>query len=503
MTETSVSAQAQRPRRGLRGRLTPPTYGGRVAAITAAGAVLRLAFLDRQPLWRDEAFTALAVQRSLGGMLDAVRRDSAPPLAYLLDRVVAVVSTSPAALRVLPALAGSAAVPLGAALGRRIGGDRTGLLAGAACALSPALVLSARDARMYALATTLVMVATLLLWRAVERPTVGRWALYAGAVAAALHTQYFAAFGVAGQLLAVLLVLRPSPRTMASAVISATAGGLTLVPWMLSARSQLLHGSTPFWVESVGAKTVSSVVLQFLSGPPIDAGTPGRVTLQTMQALASGVGGMALYALVRQRRNLSPPGRRAAAFLGASGLGAACLFIVASLWHPLVEARYVSVVWGPLVPLLGAGLSLMRCRALTGFAMASLAAVAATLSLAVTHPDAPAVADQLRGRVGAHDIVAVDPDTYLLLQYYAAPEYRARIHVLADSVPWFWGTAVYPDGAVIPEVPTDVTDHGGTIHRVVEASGGNERPPPRGYGLADRSCRGDLCLERYRPLPSS
>jgi len=87
-------------------------YAGKIWLITGIGLVARLALLGYQPLWRDEAFTALAVQRSLGSMLDVVRNDSAPPLFYLVERLFAVLSSQPAALRLFPVLVGTAAIPL-------------------------------------------------------------------------------------------------------------------------------------------------------------------------------------------------------------------------------------------------------------------------------------------------------------------------------------------------------------------------------------------------------
>ena len=77
-------------------------YAGKVSLITGVGLIARLALLGYQPLWRDEAFTALAVQRPLGSMIDVVRNDSAPPLFYLIERLFAVVSTSPADAASLP-----------------------------------------------------------------------------------------------------------------------------------------------------------------------------------------------------------------------------------------------------------------------------------------------------------------------------------------------------------------------------------------------------------------
>ena len=146
-------------------------YAGKVWLITGVGLIARLALLGYQPLWRDEAFTALAVQRPLGSMIDVVRNDSAPPLFYLVERLFAVVSTSPAMLRLFPVLVGSAAIPIVAALGRRVAGDAGGIWAAVIGAVAPALMVSSLDARMYVLATTLVLASTLCLLRALERPS--------------------------------------------------------------------------------------------------------------------------------------------------------------------------------------------------------------------------------------------------------------------------------------------------------------------------------------------
>src|SRR5580700_618434 len=97
-------------------------YAAKIWLITGAGLIARLALIGYQPLWRDEAFTALAVQRPLGSMMDVVRNDSAPPLFYLVERLFAVISTSPPMLRLFPVLFGTAAIPLTAALGRRVAG---------------------------------------------------------------------------------------------------------------------------------------------------------------------------------------------------------------------------------------------------------------------------------------------------------------------------------------------------------------------------------------------
>ena len=91
-----------------------------IAVVSLAAAAIRVFLLWRPPLWRDEAFTASAVSgRGFGAMLDTVRHDSAPPLDYVLVHVVAQLSNSAYALRLVSVIAGVVAVPIAAALGRR------------------------------------------------------------------------------------------------------------------------------------------------------------------------------------------------------------------------------------------------------------------------------------------------------------------------------------------------------------------------------------------------
>src|SRR5205807_3608717 len=84
--------------------------------------------------------------------------------------------------------------------------------------------------------------------------------------------------------------------------------------------------------------------------------------LQTLQGFAVTAGVLMCFALFRQRHDLSVAGRRVALFCVACGLGAVLLLLPISIWRPLVDGRYASVVWGPLFPVLGAGLAIVRLR---------------------------------------------------------------------------------------------------------------------------------------------
>lgn len=472
-------------------------YGSWLLAISAVGVVLRVAFLGFRPYWRDEAFTALAVHRSVGAMLSVIAHDSAPPLSYLVQHAVVSVVGGPFGLRLTSALAGGAAIPLGAALGRRIGGDRVGLWCAVTVAVFPSLVLASRDARMYALATTLVLATVLALWRLVERPTWLGAAIYAACVVGALYTNYFTAFAVIAELVTALIVLRADRRALALAAGGATAAALTLTPWLVYARAQFAHGSSPFWVGSVGFSTVGGVVVQFFGGPSIDAGVPGALAFQLLQGVAVVVGLAAAVALVARARRLGPGVWRSCGFLAGSSLGAIGLLVLVSVWHPLVEARYASVMWGPLVCLVGVGFATIRWRGAATLGVAALAAVSIVLSVGLTQPNTPALASSVGRQLRRGDLVASSPASYLLMLAYGNAGTRGRTRIVAADVPWYWGTAVFPPGAVLRHYPGGASAPA-RIFDVQVPGQPSATTPPAGYRpVRPRRCYSTICVTVY------
>ena len=483
--------------RSARPRPSPAlTYASRVGLIALAGGLFRLAFLYRQPLWRDEAFTAVVVRRPLDDMLAAVAHDSAPPLHYLLEYVIAQAGDAPWLLRLVSALAGMALIPLVAALARRIRGDAAGVWAAAFVAVLPAAVVASRDARMYALDATLVVAAVLSLWRALERPTIGRWVAYVVVASAAIWTDYFAVFAVAA-MLAGAWRLRPPRRTLAVAAIWSAAALASIAPWVLAAPEQFAHGQVPFWVEPLGVKTVGGTLVQLVSGPPIDPGIPFKLPLQALQVVAIFCGAAALLPLVRGWRRLGVRERQAASFCAVAGGAGVLLLALVSVWRPVLEARYASVLWPPLFALAGVGLALASRRAgawlLVGLALPSLA-----LSVAITHPETDRLVPAIEARLGPHDLIDAYPTQYLLLLREGDDALRGHLHVVSTDVPWFWGTAAYPPGAILSSVPADVRANGGRILRVAEP----EDPTPvlpGGYRPVEQVCEVRVCLTVYDP----
>ncbi|TMC49950.1 MAG: hypothetical protein E6J14_07065 [Chloroflexi bacterium] len=494
MSALAVRTPAPPSGRALLRRPARLGYPHALLALTVLAAGLRMARLGATPLWRDEAFTGVLSQRSWREMLSAVGHDSAPPLWYLLSHLTAAVVAGPAGLRLPAALAGIAAVPLAAALGRRLGGDLAGLCSAAVVAFGPAFVLVSRDARMYSLAGTLVLAMVLALWRALEQPTRGRLGLFALSVCLCLGTQYFAALAVIAALAAAAL-LGAGTRRILLAVAAAAIGTLPVLGWLAMSPGQLAHAGSPFWVESSHPGMLWSVVVQFAGGPAIDAGNPWHLQLGSLQVISFSAlvgGGLALLAaLVTGRHRRLPLQRRGIAFLGACGFGGVALLLALSVVRPLFEAKYASVLWDPVAPVAGCGLACMPrlLRPLAPLSLTALAVASSLLTVGVTRPDAAALAGTLSGAGSPHRLLVSDPADYLPLLYARG----AEVHVLAGSVPWWWGVAAYPPGAIWSRLPPGVRD--------VEVVATRDSMPRLGGRLrpVEQRCAAEgVCAWRYR-----
>ncbi len=169
--------------------------------------VVTLTGIGHAQLWRDELATWSAATRPvvdlvrLAGTIDA----ATGPYYLFMHGWTALFGTSPTALRLPSALAMAAAAGLTARLGERLAGARAGLLAGLLLAVLPGTSRYGQEARPYALATLLAVLATLLLVGALRRPTWLRWTGYAVVAAALGLTHLIALTLLAAHGLVVLL----------------------------------------------------------------------------------------------------------------------------------------------------------------------------------------------------------------------------------------------------------------------------------------------------------
>ncbi|MER7588568.1 glycosyltransferase family 39 protein [Micromonospora sp. NPDC127501] len=178
--------------------------------------------LGSAQLWRDELATWSAATRSPGDLARlAGTIDAATGPYYLLMHVwTTVFGDSTIALRVPAVLAMTVAAGLLAVLGARLVDRRGGLFAGLLFAVLPGTSRYGQEARPYALATMLAVLATLLLVTALRRPSWARWAGYAVAVAALGLIHLIALTVLAAHALVVLIAWWRGP---AAAGVAASA----------------------------------------------------------------------------------------------------------------------------------------------------------------------------------------------------------------------------------------------------------------------------------------
>jgi 4-amino-4-deoxy-L-arabinose transferase-like glycosyltransferase len=483
------------------------SYGRTLALVTAAAALLRFAFIARQPLGTDEDFTAVVVHQPVGRMIDIVSRDSAPPLFYILERAVVALSDllgmtslggpgGPAVLRLVPTLAGIALIPLLAALARRVAGDRAGLWGAVFAALAPATVVLSGFARMYGPAATLTVAATLLMWRALEKPGRARWAAYVAAAAAAVWSDYFSAVALLGLLLAAVW-LRPGRHTAAVAFGATALATATIAPWLIVARSQFDHAGQGFWVPPLSPSVLGGTVAQLFAGPAVNTSVPLGSALLGLQTVAVVAGFACLAGAALAWRKLGTEGRRAAGFCLLASSGVA-LLVVAGIWRPLLDARYAGVMWLPLFALAGVGLAAMP-RALALVLVAAVAVPTMAVSVATTHTETSSLVAELNASVRPGDLVAAASNQYLILLDETDPEVQARLHVLTShGVPWYLGTAAYPEGAIIHAVPPEVVASRGRVFWVADPGVAPDWLPA-GYQSLETTCAILACLTVYGP----
>jgi len=169
--------------------------------------ILGLYQMGRPELWRDELASWSFASRPVPSLIASARHTGATQLAYylLLHGWIATFGDSATAMRTLSALAMAAAAACVALVGRRLAGARAGLTAGLVFALVPSVSRFAQEIRFYALAMLVATLATLLLLRALDRPSGPRWAAYAASLALLGYIEVVALSVVAGHIAGAVL----------------------------------------------------------------------------------------------------------------------------------------------------------------------------------------------------------------------------------------------------------------------------------------------------------
>lgn len=321
-----------------------------VGAIVALGVVLR--FVQRSPLWLDEALSVNIAKLSVPDLLQALRHDGHPPLYYLiLHYWMKVFGQGDEAVRALSGIISVATLPLAWLAGKRLAGRSGGRWALVVVALSPYCIRYGTETRMYALVMLLVLVGYLLLTDALDRPTWGRLAGIALVTGLLLLSHYWSFYllGAVGLLLVARLWRRPDERGTTARLLGAMAvGSLLFVPWLGGFLYQSANTGTP-WGQPFRPTAIVEVTVRDLGGGEVtEAGLYGSALLIMLL--------VALFAVRTARREITLDVRTAPVLrreLGVTLLVITLGAVAGYLTNATYQSRYAAVIV-PLVLLAAA-----------------------------------------------------------------------------------------------------------------------------------------------------
>jgi mannosyltransferase len=419
----NVSRIGEREAPHLFARLRASSLALDIAIVSTVVLLLGLLRLGVPSLWVDESFTALRVDQPISEYFEGYY----PLYSVVIKAWTVVAGTSEFALRLPSVLATILACALIVVLGRRLFDRWVALAAGLLLATSPFSVRWSQQARAYSMMVVLVLVATLLLLRALERNTRGAWAVYgiafstvmvwhpvAGLLLAAPHAVF--AFQRRGRLL---------PHCLLAIGIVMTIG----VTWSAQLALRSGAGSAIDWIEYPTAKVF------FRSLFDVSGATGFGLALAVL----------GLIVLARQGSDAM------SVWLGVWAFSPFVVSLVASLEQPIFVDRYLLVA-APAFSLLG-GVALVRAgRVQRGLLLACLVAATA-VGLAEWYSTSEG--GNWRGedwRDAAEFVSGRTDDAVVVVPWWANPAatyYGARVAATstADSI---WVLSWSEDGHELP-----------------------------------------------------
>src|SRR3954453_4084838 len=268
------------------GNLVARAFMRRLLTIVALGLAVRVVYAllagpDLVLAGDARTFHSLANSIASGhgfvSELDGLTTADHPPLYPLYLSLFSLVGLkSWAAHRVASCLLGAATVGAVGILGRRVGGDRVGLVAAGIAAVYPLLWVNDATVLSESLYGPLIALALIAAYRVIDRPTAGRAAVLGAVVALAALTRS-EALGLA-LLLALPVAWRARWRGLAAAAV---AGALVLTPWLVRN-----------WIAFDRPVLISNNSGSLLSGANCDATYHGRfIGLWRLDCIPPGVTG--------------------------------------------------------------------------------------------------------------------------------------------------------------------------------------------------------------------
>jgi len=265
--------------------------------VLVVALLARLPAIISRPLWYDEVFAILFSAEGPRAMSNGtllVEQGIAAdvhPLGYytLLWAWQAVAGDSPVAVRALSVVLGLVLVYLGYRLSRKLFDERIAIVAALTLALSPFQIHYSQEVRMYTLLAVLLLGATLVYWRALERGSLRPWLIFAVLAAGAQYTHTLAS------LFLIPLALTPLWRRQWSnlwkTALAGALAALLYLPWLVYLPSQLSRIRWAYWIPQPGLVELIRTWLVFTAGLPVPQALLALILFGTVLVTTLGVWG--------------------------------------------------------------------------------------------------------------------------------------------------------------------------------------------------------------------
>jgi hypothetical protein len=445
-----------------------------VAGVALLAALLRFPTLDVQSFWVDEAVTVELLRGGLGHVLHGVvDTESTPPLYYVLAWLWSQpFGLGEVGLRSMSALLGTATIPIVWAVGRRLAGDRTGLIAALLAAANPLLIWYSQEARAYALLVLLATLSLLLFLRALDDPSRGRVAAWGVVGALALATHYFAFFILLAEVL--LFVRARGARAVLPAVAPMTIAGLALLPLLVH---QAKYERAGFISGQPLGTRIAQVPKQLLVG----YSSPAQVATGIAAALLFVTG---VWLVVRRGDERARSGARLAAIAGGTVLLLPLALALIGIDYLLTRNLITAAV--PLLLVAAIGFGSPRAGRL-GLAAAAALALVSIGVYAGQEADGAYQRDNFRGAIEA---AGNDPGPRAVVVPSRSARPAARVYLSRPS-------RAAGDGVRLREIDLVVIPLR-RANEPLEPPDPNVPQPPPGFRLVAVKRAGTYAVTRYR-----
>ncbi|MDQ1429955.1 MAG: mannosyltransferase [Actinomycetota bacterium] len=401
-----------------------------MAILTVGVALAGFWHLDRTGIWNDEAATWAISGHSLNDLVHTLRSsggDRGAALYYLLEfGWLRVFGTSEFAMRSLSVVAAAGTMVPFHAVARRLLERPAAVAAGALLASSVFYLTYAREARAYALAMLLVVLAAWTFLRAFASDTTREWWIFTAVALLALYTHWFSALVVLSFFLALRWTCSEASRRR-HVLGSAAALALGMVP----VAGLVLSGSNSGvdWIADLNAAELRQTAAAFTGSTDVAS-----------QLVVLVVVGIGLGAAWRHRRRAGAPPLALTWFVVP-----VALTVLVSIVKPLLVPRYLIIALPGLALLLGLGAYQLGRRRLLAVAAVTVALIALGASgydrvwSGKGAEDWQAITATVARRAGARDAIIVFPATSAYaFSYYARHDARLSDRTGTDWPPRRW-----------------------------------------------------------------